>query len=238
MNNPDWWPHSKPYVIDDCMNVMKDIPDKSIDMVLTDPPYGLSFLSPRTDNHIKIANDDFDDWQTSLPTWLSEFKRILKDDGSCVCFMGGGGSKPVTSIFTLEFIKHFKLMNTIIWDKKTIGLGWRYRPSYETVIVGTVSDKFTWNGGSSESNIVRFNNIIPSADDHPTVKPVKLYKHFLRPHTNPGDIVFDPFLGSGTCIRACREMDRIGLGTEMESKYKDTIKKRTMENISNLERWT
>ena len=151
--------------------------------------------------------------------------------------MSGGGAKPVLPIFTLEYIKYFKLMTTLIWDKRTIGLGWRYRPSYETVVVGTVSDKFTWNGGTNESNIVRYNNIIPMADNHPTEKPVELYKHFIRLHTNPGDVVFDPFLGSGTCIRACREMVRIGLGTEMEPKYEPLISKKTLSNINPIWLW-
>jgi len=238
MDLPQWWKSEKPYKISDCLDIMADIPDESINLILTDPPYGISFKSARTQNHEKLINDDLEDWQDFLPLWLSEFKRILSPRGACLCFTSGGGARPISAIFTLEFVKYFHLLNTVIWDKGSGGLGWRYRPAYECVVVGTKNKiDYKWNGNGSTYNIVRFNNIIPNADNHPTEKPVELFKHFIRLHTDEGDVVFDPFLGSGTTIRACRELGRIGLGCEIEPKFEKLIIKKSLAKIKPVEKW-
>ena len=127
----------------DCLDKMKEIPDKSIDLILTDPPYGIGFKSSRQTYQKHIINDGFDDWKENLPKWLSEMKRVLSDTGCCCCCGGGGGKTPVTAIFTIEAIKHFNLIQTLVW-KKFIGLGWRYRPSYENIIILS-KDKNSYN---------------------------------------------------------------------------------------------
>ena len=128
-------------------------------------------------------------------------KRVLTDQGCCCCCCGGGGGKtPVTALFTIEFIKHFNLIQTIIWDKLTLGLGWRYRPSYETIVVGSKSkDKYSfYDDTKSLSNIIKVNNIIPQRGEHPTVKPVGLMAKLLFIHSKEQDLILDPFAGSGT----------------------------------------
>jgi DNA modification methylase len=205
----------------DCLEVMKGIPDNSIDLVLTDPPYGIDFLSPWTDNHDKIENDGFDVFQENAKIWIENFNRVLTDTGCLCCCCSGGGKRPVSAIFTMELVKQMNLIQTVIWDKKTIGLGWRYRPSYETIIIGSKSkDKYNfYDTSKSCSNIVRYNNVIPQKGDHPTPKPVDLMAHFLRIHTNKGDTVLDPFLGSGTTAVACKMLDRNYIGIELSEKY-------------------
>ena len=97
-------------ILGDCLEEMKKIPDKSIDLVLTDPPYGISFKSAWQTYQKKIENDGFDEWLAILPKFLTEFKRVLTDTGCCCCCCGGGKT-PVTAIFTIEAIKHFNLMS-------------------------------------------------------------------------------------------------------------------------------
>ena len=208
---------------------MKKMPDKCVDMVLTDPPYGIDFLSPRTNNHTTIKNDEIEEFKTMLPLLLRELKRITKDTAVCCCCCGGGGGKnPVSAIFTLEIIKYFHLIQTVIWDKKTIGLGWRYRPSYETILVFSKSkDKYNFYDTSNKvSNIVRYNNIIPQKGNHPTPKPVPLMGRFMSIHTKKDDIVLDPFLGSGTTAIACHRLGRKYIGIEQEEKYVEIAHKR------------
>lgn len=206
----------------DCLQVMKHIPDNSIDFILTDPPYGIDFLSPITDNHTKIKNDSFDDFKLLLPDMLSEFKRILKDTAVCCCCCGGGKT-PVSQIFTLEAIKYFNLIQTVIWDKKTIGLGWRYRPSYETIIILSKSkDNYNFYDNSNcVSNIVRKTTVIPKKGNHPTPKPVALMEHFIRLHSQVNDIVLDPFMGIGSTCVACKNTNRRYIGIELDDKYFD-----------------
>lgn len=75
----------------DCMDILKQLPDKSIDLILTDPPYGINFLSNRTDNHRKIENDKYEDFSKLYPEWLKEFKRVITDSGCVICCSAGGG---------------------------------------------------------------------------------------------------------------------------------------------------
>ena len=204
----------------DCLDILKQLPDNSVDLVLTDPPYGIDYLSNRTENHKKIENDKYEDFSKLYPIWIAEFKRILTDTGCCCCC--GGGKTPVSQEFTLEAIKQgFNLIQTVIWDKCTIGLGWHYRPSYETVIVLSKSkDKYNWFTDRKDvSNIVRIGNIIPQKGDHPTPKPVELMQHFLDLHSKENDVVLDPFSGSGTTAIACHNMKRNFICIEKDFDY-------------------
>ena len=207
----------------DCLDILKQLPDNSVDLVLTDPPYGIDYLSNRTENHKKIENDKYEDFSKLYPIWIAEFKRILTDTGCCCCCCCcGGGKTPVSQEFTLEAIKQgFNLIQTVIWDKCTIGLGWHYRPSYETVIVLSKSkDKYNWFTDRKDvSNIVRIGNIIPQKGDHPTPKPVELMQHFLDLHSKENDVVLDPFSGSGTTAIACHNMKRNFICIEKDFDY-------------------
>ena len=170
----------------DCMEIMQTLPNESIDAIITDPPYGISFLSPWTNNHKKIANDGLEEFKYALPLWLKEFHRLLTPTGVACCCCCGGGATPVSQIFTLELLKQgFYLIQTLIWDKKTIGLGWRYRPSYETILVFSKSkDKYNWYTERKDvSNILRWGNIIPQKGDHPTPKPVNLMRELILLNT-------------------------------------------------------
>ena len=184
-------------ILKDCLQEMRKIPDKSIDLVLTDPPYGINFCSSRANRKEFIKNDGLDEWQSMLPEMLSEFKRILTDTGCCCCCCGGGKT-PVTAIFTIEAIKHFNLIQTLVW-KKFIGLGWRYRPSYENIVILS-KDPQNYNFYDTSkkcSNVIEgINQDIPqyrgnepgNHDDHPTQKPIALMEHLLKIHSKENEI--------------------------------------------------
>jgi site-specific DNA-methyltransferase (adenine-specific) len=211
----------------DCLEVMKEIPDSSVDMILTDPPYGINFLSPRTQNHDYIQNDSMSDWLDLLPPMFTEFKRILTDTGVCCCCCGGGGKTPVTALFTIEAIKHLKLIQTLVW-KKFVGLGWRYRPSYENIVVLAKNDDYNFFDTSNNcSNVIEgINQVIPQEGEHPTVKPLALMEKLITIHTQQNMLVLDPFMGSGTTIIACKNLQRNYIGIELEQKYFELAKKR------------
>ena len=74
-----------------------------------------------------------------------------------------------------------------------------------------------WFGGNDVPNVIRdIGKIIPSASQHPTAKPVELVEWFLRLHSQPGEVVLDPFVGSGTTLVACERMDRRGRGIDLD----------------------
>lgn len=212
----------------DCLSVLRGVPDRSIDLILTDPPYGIDFLSTWTDNHDKIENDKMSDWLPLMKDFLIEAKRILTDTGCCCCCCGGGGKKPVTALFTIEAIKHFHLIQTLVW-RKFIGLGWRYRPSYENILILSKSkDKYNFYDTSKKcSNVIEsINQDIPQEGEHPTKKPVELMARLIAIHSKTDDIILDPFLGSGTTAVACKTLSRRFIGIELSEKYCEIARKR------------
>jgi DNA modification methylase len=220
----------------DCLEVMKSIPDKSIDLVLTDPPYGISFKSARQTYQKEIKNDGFDEWQEILPKFLQEFKRVLTDTGCCCCCCccGGGGKTPVTAIFTMESLKYFNLIQTLVW-RKFIGLGWRYRPSYENIVIlSKDKDNYNFYDTSKKcSNVIEgINQDIPSRGgagkllDHPTQKPIELMEHLINIHSQKDYTILDPFMGSGTTGVACRMLGRKFIGIEIDKNYFEIAKQR------------
>ena len=203
----------------DCLDFMKSMPEKSIDLILCDPPYGINYLSNWTNNHAKIKNDGLEDWQDLMKKFLPEARRILTDTGCCCCC--GGGKTPVTALFTIEAIKHFYLIQMLVW-KKFIGLGWRYRPAYENIVVLSKSkdDYNFFDTSKSCSNVLEgINQDIPNSEEHPTQKPVSLMERLIKIHSQKGMIVFDPFLGSGTTAVACIELGRHYIGCELDKGY-------------------
>jgi DNA modification methylase len=216
----------------DCLKVMKQIPDKSIDLVLTDPPYGTNYLSSRTKNHTYLLNDKLSDWIAMLPQMFIEFKRILTDTGCCCCCCGGGKT-PGMAIFTIEAIKHFNLIQTLVW-RKFIGLGWRYRPAYETIVILS-KDKNNYSfydKTKSCSNVIEgINQDIPRKGEHPTQKPVELMKHLIQIHSQFNDLVLDAFAGSGSTLVAAKELGRRFIGIEIEPKYVEICNRRLAQEV-------
>lgn len=205
----------------DCLEIMRGFEDKSFDLVLTDPPYGIDYLSHRTDNHDKIKNDKLCDWQELMPKFLIEAKRILTDTGCCCCCCCGGGKTPVTALFTIEAIKHFNLIQTLVW-RKFIGLGWNYRPAYENIVILSKSkDNYSFYDKSKTcSNVIEgINQAIPQAGEHPTQKPIELMGKLILIHSNDGDTILDPFMGGGTTLLAAKNLGRKATGIEISEKY-------------------
>jgi len=231
-------------ILGDCLEEMKKIPDKSIDLVLTDPPYGINYVSSWTKCKEKLQNDKLDDWMNLLTSMLQEFKRVLTDTGCCCCCCCGGGKTPVTAIFTIEAIKHFNLIQTLVW-KKFIGLGWRYRPSYENIIVLSKDPKdYNFYDTSKKcSNVIEgINQDIPQYngnkagyhDEHPTQKPIPLMTYLLNIHSLKYQTILDPFMGSGTTGVACKELGRNFIGIEIEPKYFEIAQRRINQTMENL----
>ena len=126
----------------------------------------------------------------------------------------------------------FDFKQMVVWDKGPMGMGWHYRRSYETVLVGQVPGaKCKWYGGRDKENIIRpgaygIRKIIPGKDDHPTPKPVELAKHFILLHTEPGDVVLDPFCGHGWVCIAAKLTGRNYVGIEISEEYCDVARKK------------
>ena len=115
----------------DCLDILKQLPDKCIDLVLTDPPYGMSYQSARrTERYKLIDNDNNLDW---LPIFLQELKRISKDDAIWYIFCSWHN----VDIFKQEIEKVKNIKNILIWNKNNFGSGdllCDFAPKYEMII--------------------------------------------------------------------------------------------------------
>ena len=125
----------------------------------------------------------------------------------------------------------------IVWDKGLIGMGWKYRRSYETVLVASKAGaSMRWYDASHRiENIIRhIPKLIPRAADHPTPKPTALPAHFIRLHTQEGDTVLDPFMGGGSTLLAARNLKRRAIGIELEEPYCEMAAKRLSQKVLDL----
>jgi DNA modification methylase len=138
--------------------------------------------------------------------------------------------------WSIAMDRHLDFKQMIVWDKGPMGMGWHYRRSYETVLVGQRRGAACkWYDTTDRvENVIRpghygIRKLIPSKDDHPTPKPPELAQHFIRLHTQPGDTVLDPFMGGGsTAVAAVRE-GRKFIGIELEQRWFDIACRRIEE---------
>lgn len=225
-----------PYYQDDCVaifhgdskEILPRIPPAVVDVAITDPPYGISYHSqmPTQDWAMKteIINDGIEDLAPLIGSVLPPMINALKPDSDIYWFCGGGGEKPVIAIAWMEFIKYapqIKVKNLLVWDKLYGGLGWDWKPQYETIfqLVKGKGANNTGTIGSDRSNIIQAQKVIPAMGDHPTPKCEEVIEKLLLPKSHPGYIVLDPFLGGGTTAWVSKKLNRKCIGIEIEEKY-------------------
>lgn len=208
----------------DCVEGMRIIPDRSIDLIVTDPPYLINYRSNRRVVHEKfrhIANDDGSN--DLISEFLTECYRVLKDDTAIYMFC----SWHHIDFFKREFEKHFKLKNLIVWNKNVHGTGdlrGSYAPKHELILYG--------HKGRSLLREKRLPDVIDCAKvpslqlTHPTEKPVPLLEIFIRNSSKVGDVVLDGFAGTGsTCVAAIKNR-RNFIAFEIDREYVEIANKR------------
>jgi DNA modification methylase len=240
----------------DCLEILPGLADGSVDMIFTDPPYGHNnnngdlisrweqALGRQTDEAERrpIANDG-PEANDLFRASLAEWRRLLKPGCCCCCCCCGGGPDPQFARWSMWLDEVFQFKQMVVWDKGPMGMGWHYRRSYETVLVGEKPGAACrWMDTTNKiENIIRpghhgIRKIIPDKSEHPTVKPVELGALFIRLHSAEGDTVFDPFMGSGTTGVAAVSLGRKFIGIEIDPKYFDIAVKRIKKAEQEAER--
>lgn len=239
-----------------CLYLLPSIPDKSIDMIITDLPYGLTNCA----------------WDTAIPfepLW-EQYKRIIKDDGAIVLF----GTQPFTSALIMSNPKMFKY--EWIWGKSKCGsqLAAKYRPmaKHENIMVfgkgktkynpdmvngeaykrdftphNINNHKFGIKGAKANNKGTRYPDTILFFQQkwrrqdqiHPTRKPVGLAEYLIKTYSNKGDMVHDSCLGFGTTLEACVNTNRSCIGFEISDEWewnyrKILDKKKNVHKLSKL----
>ncbi len=234
---------------EDCLEGMKRIDDKSIDMILCDLPYGTTACK----------------WDTIIPfdkLW-EQYERVIKDNGAIVLF----GSEPFSSVLRMSNIKNYKY--DWKWDKvkPSTGLHAKIMPlkDYEDIMV-FYKKKAIYNPQMKEANIridkprianngeafggkeilrqhknnglsypraiLRFSNANQNNRLHPTQKPVDLCEYLIKTYTNEGDLILDNCIGSGSTAIACINTNRNFIGFEKDTTYCDLANKRIEETLT------
>ena len=231
----------------DCLEILKEIPDSSVDIIYADPPYGLAKkngLGWKYSKHITLQEtwDIFkkDDLFKFNLDWISESLRTLKSGGS---FWVSGSFHNIYQIgFILQQLS-VKINNSIVWFKRNAQPNITCRmftESTEHLIWGVKNDsRERWTFNYEEMK--RMNNgkqmrnvweipLTPKKEkefgEHPTQKPIALLERIILSSSKEGDTILDPFLGSGTTSVVAESLKRNSIGIEKNTEYYEIAKKR------------
>jgi modification methylase len=240
-------------LIGDCVEQMNKLPAESIDLIFADPPYNLQLngeLSRPDQTKVNGVNDSWDqfdsvsDYDKYTKLWMTAARRILKPNGA-IWVIGS-----YHNIFRLGYIMQdldFWMLNDIIWRKVNPMpnfRGRRFTNAHETLIWAskTSSSKYTFNYEAMKSLNgdlqMRSDWLIPICTGveriknkegkkiHPTQKPENLLSRVIMSSSNIGDIILDPFFGTGTTGAVAKKLGRNYIGIEQNAKYALEAEKR------------
>lgn len=200
----------------DCLELMKELPDKCIDLVLTDPPYNASNSNIGLKNGYKTINEDWDKGFNPIP-FLNLAKTKLKESGSLITFC--------SYHLLADYMKWqgMKLQQIIHWEYITAlpAIAKVYTPVIEYAVWFS-SPNYTFNKNYAKTNVI-YNKKAYQVDgkyiNHPSVKPTDLIEKLLYVHSNENDLILDCFSGSGTTAIACHRLKRRFICIEKDYDY-------------------
>jgi modification methylase len=230
----------------DCIAEMARLPDKSVDMIFADPPYNLQLggeLFRPEGSRVDAVDNDWDKFDSLAVyddftrEWLAEARRILKDDGTIWVI---GSYHNIYRVGALLQDAEFWILNDVIWRKSNPMpnfRGTRFTNAHETLIWCAKDEKarYTFNYRAmkalNDDLQMRSDWVLPICSGqerikdgegqkaHPTQKPEALLYRILLACTKPGDVVLDPFFGTGTTGAVARRLGRRWIGIEREPSY-------------------
>lgn len=226
----------------DCLKLIKQLPNQSVDLVLTDPPYNLGlFMHKRgtnikgmRNNHFAYSgwdNMEYSQWSNVMGEFLKECTRVLKTKGSLIMFM---------SIMKVETIINLATSAGLYY--KTVGIWHKTNPMPRNMNLHFINSIEPWLYFINKGHTGTFNNegkpihdfiessTITMAEHklgkHPTQKPKLLLQHFVKILSNEKDVVLDPFMGSGSTGVVCEQLNRNFIGFELNEEYYNIASKR------------
>ena len=242
----------------DCIAEMKRLPAKSVDMIFADPPYNLQLggdLFRPEGGRVDAVDDAWDKFDSLSAydeftrAWLTEARRILKDDGTIWVI---GSYHNIYRVGSLLQDAEFWILNDIVWRKSNPMpnfRGTRFTNAHETLIWCAKDEKarYTFNYRAmkalNDDLQMRSDWVLPicsgserlKGDDghkaHPTQKPESLLYRILLACTKPGDVVLDPFFGTGTTGAVARRLGRQWIGIEREAAYVKVARERIASTL-------
>lgn len=187
------------------------------DMLLTDPPYGVSYVS-KTADALTIENDDLDEEELASLV-LSAFNNAQSICRGGAYWYATVPAGPLHLIFANDWKQRGILRQIMVWAKDSLVLGHsEYHYQHEPILFGWIPGKRHKNPDRTRTTLWKYDR--PKAShEHPTMKPVELWMQAVRDGSIQGESVFDPFLGSGTTMVACQNLNRKCRGIEISTNY-------------------
>ena len=238
----------------DSLEILKTFPNKSVDLIFADPPYNMQLKNDLyRPNNTKVDGVDdewdkfssFEDYDNFCISWLKECKRVLKDTGSIWVI---GSYHNIYRVGNIMLNLGYWILNDVTWYKTNPMpnfLGTRFTNATETLLWCSKGEKYKkytfnhklmkkYNGGKQMTSVWNIGLCIGSerikGDDgkkaHSTQKPEELLKRVILSTTNKGDIVLDPFFGTGTTGAVAKKLGRNFIGIEQEQQYINIAQKR------------
>ncbi|MDE6785296.1 MAG: site-specific DNA-methyltransferase [Ruminococcus sp.] len=231
-----------------CIDAMRDMESKSVDLVLTDPPYNLGLFMQNRATNLKAMRENFfgaagwddlkfADWEKEMDLFFNELSRVVKEGSSVIMFMS---IIKVETIIRLSEKHGFYYKTTGIWHKKN--------PMPRNMNLHFINSTESWIYFTYKKHTGTFNNdgkaihdffetsVTPSGEKkfgkHPTQKPVQLLDTFVKLLTNENDTVFDPFCGSGSSGVAALQNGRKFIGSEINEEYCRITKERIAQVLN------
>lgn len=219
----------------DCLVAMKDIPDASIDLICTDPPYKLTSrgssgtMSGYWTNELTKKGKIFENNDIDIEDYIHELYRVLKDNTHCYIMCN-----QVNLPHFLQVISNskFKYIKCLIWDKGNKICGRYYMNCFEYIIMLRKGGERTINDCGTPDILSIPNHKTKGADGkniHDSEKPVALMQILIQNSSNEGDVVLDMFMGSVSTGVACVNTNRNFIGIELNEKYFKIAEKRIKE---------
>ena len=240
----------------DCVSIMNSLPQDSVDLVFADPPYNLQLkgdLHRPDSSKVDAVNNDWDKFSSFeiyddfTSAWLEAARRILKPNGAIWVI---GSYHNIFRVGAKLQDHGYWILNDVVW-RKTNPMpnfrGMRLTNAHETLIWAAKSEKskYTFNyeamKAMNEGIQMRSDWVIPICNGHerlknkdgekahPTQKPEALLHRIIVSTTNPGDIILDPFFGSGTTGAVAKKLGRNFIGIEQEEAYRIAASRRIKE---------
>lgn len=222
----------------DCLELVRQIPDNSIDLVVTDPPYktitggdsgGKNSIRPKG---MLSGDRKLFTYQNNITPdlWMPELHRVLKNESHCYIFTN---SLNMQTMLNTALDAGFKLHNILVWEKNNCTPSQFYMKNCEYVLF-LRKGKAKWINNIGESKTVHsFKNVIGNKL-HPTQKPVDLLEFYINNSSSVGDVVLDPFVGSGSTCLAANNTGRHYIGFELDEKYFEIAKQRLEEDEARM----
>lgn len=229
-------------VCGDCLEEMKELPRSSVDLVITDPPYNIlvSSMDVKRDEWMKFSNggpiirtqhewDEIDNYRVWTESWLRESSRVLKEDCNLATFIA---AQYITVVADVLKDEGFEWKNQFCWVKNNPVPHLRkvnFAFGIENVVwMSRGKNVFNWDEGHQPNYLIH--SLIPSG--HPTQKPLELVEILVKYLSREGQVVLDPFCGSGTTLIAAQKLGRKWIGIDISSDYVEMAKKRISSECS------